>query len=312
MFYINRQPINSAWGGGAHFFNAFHRFIPVLTGQQLAPANLMCDPVSVILLAGLVNDGSGCSFEQALAYRDLMRSCGHSVKIVVRVNENDARKGTSGTDEAWMHACFLADGAVFVSHWLRQYFKSKGYYRKSDTVIVNGVDREIFKPSEKLDNGLINIVTHHWSNHPLKGFDVYDQLDEYVGKHSDRFSFTYIGRERNSFKHSRVIKPLYGRVLGEELGKYDIYVSASRFDPSPNHCLEALACELPTYVHKDGGGAVELCGGSHSYDDWEHLKSIIEGHDYAANTAIQLNSWKDCVQEYVDYFQSLACDLRKA
>jgi hypothetical protein len=32
---------------------------------------------------------------------------------------------------------------------------------------------------------------------------------------------------------------MFGKELGDELGKYDVYASASRFDPGPNHIIES-------------------------------------------------------------------------
>jgi glycosyltransferase involved in cell wall biosynthesis len=301
---INRQPVNTPWGGGAHFFNAFHTFAPQITNVPMQKGFLP-NHFDVILLAGLDGDGPNISLEQALAYKAYIARDGKDVKIVLRANENDARKGTNNVDKRWMAAFQIADGVVFVSHWLRQYFAEKGYYSDKDTVIINGVDSEIFKPAKKLDNDLINIVTHHWSNNPLKGFDFYDKLDQFVGLNRDKYSFTYIGRDRDSFKNTKVVKPLVGKALGAELGKYDIYLSASRADPLPNHILESLACELPTYVHIDGGGAVEAAGKSHAYSTWEDFLAILKSKDFAHNDAIQLTDWKTCIQQYISYFEVL-------
>lgn len=304
--YINRQPINVAWGGGAHFFNAFHEYVPKMIGSELEPADLLGKNVpDVILLAGLSNDGSGISVEQAILYRRLMRQRGYFVKLVMRINENDARKGTSNVDASILNAIRQMDGVVYVSDWMRSYFEARGCDKRvKNAVIINGVNSSWFKPNKKFENGTINIVTHHWSNHQLKGFDIYEKIDEFVGQFPDRFSFTYIGRERQTFKHSRVIKPLYGKALGEELGKYDVYVSASRADPGPNHAAESISCKLPTYVHVDGGGAVEFAGTDHVYKNWEELKNLLQNGVFTDNVT-QFDSWEKCVQRYVEFFQTL-------
>ena len=46
----------------------------------------------------------------------------------------------------------------------------------------------------------------------MKGFDFYNQLDEFVGE-NDEFTFTYIGREIGSFKNTNVVEPLFGEAL---------------------------------------------------------------------------------------------------
>lgn len=295
--YINRRPINGPWGGGALFQNAFWQFADGDQGVELLKDPVRSLRPNVILLSGLLNQSPDeISAEQAVMYR---MYADPTCKIVLRVNENDARKGTTTMDQSLLKLFPHMDGIVFVSNWLRDYFHRLGWQGTNDTVIVNGVDGEIFKPGPKFDNGKLNIVAHHWSDNPLKGADIYEQIDRLVGENPDQFSFTYIGRHRCNFKHTKHIKPLYGKELGEELGKYDAYVSASRFDPGPNHVLEALACGLPTYVHKDGGGAVEFAGLPASYESWVDLKNRLTTKLHPTGVpAINLSTWQTCVQEY--------------
>ena len=49
--------------------------------------------------------------------------------------------------------------------------------------------RELGTLAAKINNKKVNIVTHHWSDNYLKGFDVYDKLDEFVKENND-FTFT--------------------------------------------------------------------------------------------------------------------------
>jgi len=301
--HINRSPRYTPWGGGALFVNAFHEHVPS-AGHELVPPGSMTTAPDVIMIAGLGPEESNTSAEQLIMYK--MMVTGHKdVKLILRVNENDARKGTCDVDKYLLKLAPHVDGTVFVSDWLRDYFEKKGWPTSNSTVIINGVDKEIFKPQSKLNNGKLNIVAHHWSNNEMKGFDIYEQLDEFVGKNPDKFSFTYIGRDRQTFKHTNVIRPLFGKKLGEELGKHDVYVSASRWDPGPNHILEALACELPTLVHVDGGGAVEFAGAFSSYHDWEELKDMITADcPLQTRRPIPLVEWKHCIREYIDFIEA--------
>jgi len=292
--YINRSQIHGPWGGGAHFINAFHHFVPEL-GHELVSSESMKDVPAAILLAGLDadNDG-GISVEQAVMYKLYQPD----VKLVLRVNENDARKGTRHVDNFLLKLAPHIDVTVFVSEWLRDYFMEKGWSCPTNAVIVNGVRKDVFQPQPKLDNGKLNIVAHHWSNNELKGFDIYEKIDALVGKHSDQLAFTYIGRERQTFKNTKVIRPLAGKSLGEELGKHDVYVSASRFDPGPNHVIEAIACGLPTYVHADGGGCVEFAGSDHVYQDWDELELLLLS-GFVTSNGTQFPEWKACIEEYI-------------
>ena len=172
----------------------------------------------------------------------------------------------------------------------------KGGRVKKHEVIYNGVDVSIFKPGPKMKNEKINIVTHHWSNNRMKGFDTYEAIDRFV-KANLGFTFTYIGRDLGTFKNTIIIPPLHGDSLANELSKYDVYISGSLFDPGPNHILEALACELPTYVIKDGGGAVEFADASHTFMLNKDLTEILLKKDFKKNK-YKPCSWQVCVEKY--------------
>lgn len=299
--YINRNPVRGPWGGGNLFVKAYHDIAPGPNLELLRDQTMNINP-DVILLAGLEAQGpQEIGVEQAIAYKMYVKP---DCQLVLRVNENDARKGTSHMDDLLLKIAPHVDATVFVSNWLRDYFLEKGWACQNNTVIYNGVDREVFKAQPKLNNGKLNIVAHHWSDNRLKGADIYEKLDELVGQHPDKFTFTYIGRHQCDFKHTKVIKPLHGKALGEELGKYDVYVSASRFDPGPNHITESISCELPTYVHVDGGGAVEFAGSDHVYRDWEELQKILVDGCFEPNST-KFSTWTDCVDRYNKFFEQL-------
>ena len=72
--------------------------------------------------------------------------------------------------------------------------------------------------------------------------------------------FTFIGNlpKNYKFRNSKVIKPLYGKKLGNELKKNHIYITGSLFEPSGNHHIEAAQCGLPI-LYIDSGGTSEYC-----------------------------------------------------
>ena len=301
--YINRRIHLGPWGGGNMFVKAYHEHgdqpnVEVLRGYTY---NIVPD---VMLLVGLEAEGDDVGVEQAIYYKMGMNP---NVKLVLRVNENDARKGTDHMDDALLTVSQHIDGTVFVSKWLQQYFVAKGWACANQAVIVNGVDRSVFKPGPKANDGRLHIVAHHWSDNRMKGADIYEEIDRLVGERPDKFAFTYIGRHQCGFKHTRVVRPLAGRALGEELGKHDVYVSGSLFDPGPNHVLEALACGLPTYVHRNGGGCVEFAGRSNAYDSWADLRHRLESDSGLARVpfdAIALPTWQGCVSEYNAFLEA--------
>ena len=307
--YINRQVVRGPWGGGNMFVKAYREMgtqgnVEVLDGYS---AQAVPD---VALLVGLDREGDEVGVEQAISYKLYMNP---SCKLVLRVNENDARKGTSHLDDALIQVSQFMDGTVFVSRWLQDYFNAKGWACANQAVIINGVDRDVFKPGPKPSDGKLHIVAHHWSDNRMKGADIYEEIDRLVGEQPDKFAFTYIGRHKCDFKHTTVVRPLAGKALGEELGRHDVYVSASRFDPGPNHILEALACGLPTYVHKDGGGCVEFAGRNSTYKDWDELRDVLmscvglawaSGWPKPGYQGVRLSSWQTCVQEYNRFLEA--------
>lgn len=302
--YMNRRPVHGPWGGGNAFFRAYHELGASPGIEVLKDPTLSCNP-DVMLLVGLDNDGLDIGIEQAIMYKMYVKQ---ECQLVLRVNECDARKGTDHIDQALLAVSEHMDGTVFVSRWLQDYFNSRGWACSNQTVIVNGVDRAVFAPQSKLNNGKLNIVAHHWSDNPMKGADIYQKIDSLVGDHPDRLAFTYIGRHKCDFKHTRVLRPISGKALGDELGRHDVYVSASRWDPGPNHCLEALACELPTFVHGDGGGCVEFAGAAQAYNDWDELREFLTtarpGQIMKNVGPTPLRDWQTCVHEYNAFIEA--------
>ena len=113
-----------------------------------------------------------------------------------------------------------------------------------------------------------------------------------------------IGRELGTFKNTSIVQPLFGEELGRELSKYDLYISGSLWDPGPNHILESIACQIPTYVASDGGGAVEFAGEDHTFENMDQLFRIIRSRSYV-NNSLQVNSWRACADQYLDIVRSL-------
>jgi glycosyltransferase involved in cell wall biosynthesis len=173
-------------------------------------------------------------------------------------------------------------------------------------VIINGCDKEIFKDyNNKLSrvSDKTHVVAHSWSDNKLKGEDVFVWLNEFVGKHDD-FAFTFVGRTKAELKNSTHVEPLCGEALGRELSKHDVYVFASRRDPGPNATLEALSCNLPTYVMADSGGAVEFAGDKkHVYDNVKQLEKILLGKKFMPNN-YYVQTWDDCIEKYLEVLTS--------
>jgi len=286
---LNRRPVEGPWGGGNHFVRSFYD-VGMRQGHEIV--SNFCPDLDAILMVDPRYDDLGISINEIVQYKAYKPS----TFILHRINECDSRKGTNDVD-GLLRECSRQSGAsIFVSNWMKEYHLERGWKCGNNYVIHNGADLNHFHPREKLKNNKINIVTHHWSNNVLKGFDIYEAIDEFVGQNGD-FTFTYIGRCRNTFKNTKVVPPLFGAALGEELSKYDIYISGSRFDPGPNHILESLACGIPTYVFKDGGGCVEFAGEDHVYSSFENLRTLLLSRNYSKN-AFEVSSWEHCIDNF--------------
>lgn len=288
---INRNFVEGPWGGGNNFVKAFYDYIPSFNHTIVES---LYEQPDVIFLMDPRGDKGCISINDAVYYKREAAKHNKKVTIIQRVNECDARKGTSNVDEMLQQCSEYVDKTVFVSEWMKEYHLSKGWRCKDNHVLVNGVS-DFYKPGKKIDNGKINIVTHHWSDNVMKGFDYYEMIDDICGKRDD-ITFTYIGRERGTFKNTIVIPPLFGEDLAKQLGKYDLYVTASRFDPGPNHVLEAIASGITVFAYKEGGGACEFAGEEFIFNSFEELVEKIELNSYNKNN-MKIHSWKKCMEK---------------
>ena len=303
---INRRPVDGPWGGGNHFVRAI--FENGLRNGFEVVSELGHD-IDAILVMDPRYDELGISINEIAAYK----AAHPHTKIIHRVNECDRRKGeTNQIDPLLRGTSRISDLSIFISFWLEEHHRSMSWFCDNSLVIYNGTHKSNIKP-HKMNKGIlalggvqdpVRLVTHHWSNNKLKGFDIYDKLDAWV-KNNDRFTFTYIGRDRGTFKNTRVIQPKFGSELTEVLYNNDVYISASRWDPGPNHIVESLACVLPTFVHVDGGGAVEMAGWDHVYRSFEELVSILETRNYSQNAGIDVRTWSDVADDYFNAIKSV-------
>lgn len=298
--YINRMPVKGPWGGGNRFISAMYEHLPKL-GHSVVSANDLRTKPDCIFLVGTSVDGYGISAEQAVMYKSVINT---DCKLVLRVNENDARKNTGVVDDALLELSKHVDSAVFVSNWLRSYFDAKGWPKNKSSVIKNGVDRNVFRSYDnKLNNSKTNIVTAHWSDNSMKGQEYAEWLDDFVSKNSKEYTYSYIGRTRAKLKHSTVVSPLDGSRLAEEMSKYDVCINATKHDPGPNSVIEPIACGLPTYVHKDGGGAVEFAGEDHVFSSEEELKTLLLNKKFTSNKDDFL-PWHDVISNVSKQLES--------
>jgi glycosyltransferase involved in cell wall biosynthesis len=210
-----------------------------------------------------------------------------SLVCVHRVNECDARKAGDGMDALLARVNAVADYTVFVSGWLRDYHASRWFDRaRPHGVILSGADPSIFHPmGARAPRGVFRVATHHWSDHMMKGFAVYAEVDRLIASGQlPGFELWVIGRWPAEIRWSgaRLVPPLTGHALADELRQCHGYVTASLWEPGSMHVVEAAQCGLPIAYHESGGGTVEVARrfGVAFGDDVAHaLRTLRERHD---------------------------------
>ena len=116
--YLNRAPVAGPWGGGNLWVKAIYDNFPKF-GMRIVDVS---DEPDVVLLAGLGSENGFMSAAEAVQLKAWRISIGKPVKLVLRVNENDARKGTAGVDDFVKAISLHCDHVVFVSKWMMDYY----------------------------------------------------------------------------------------------------------------------------------------------------------------------------------------------
>lgn len=310
---------NGPWGGGNQFGNALADYLK-RAGHEVI-FDLHDSDIDVILLAVVVPDLDIYAYGDAEIFHYLRRVNPEAI-VVHRVNECDERKGTHTINRMLRRAMLCADHVVFVSSWLRSLHLAQGMHPISDSVILNGSDRSIFHSSgyHPWDRrGPLRIVTHHWGAGWLKGFDIYQRLDEMLAQVAwqDRIQFTYVGNlpQGFRFRHATHKPPLHGVALADELRSHHVYLTASQFEPGGNHQNEGANCGLPL-LYRQHASMPEYCDGfgigftSESFvstlgemtETYEQWLPVIHDFPYSAEKT---------ARQYLDLFQYLLANRQE-
>ena len=256
--FINRKLRRNPWGGGIHFVTGFADYVESI-GHKITTQ--YDDDVDAILMIDPRDDDGFGDINQLIQYKSFLKSKNKNVKVIHRINDSDIARGTNFLVNLNIKANYaIADKTIFISDWLKTHYEQQGFNKQSH-VIRNGCNHRWFYPSkQKEKNEKIKVVTHHWSDNYNKGFDAYIELDKKINLHQN-VEFTYIGRYYKEYtpKNTKLISPLYGKDLGDELRKHDVYLTAARWEACGMHHIEASSCGLPIVYHKDGGAIPEIC-----------------------------------------------------
>lgn len=256
---ISMVPTRSPWGGSSPFVWQLHQ---ILRRRGCVVQYHLRGRVDLVVIIDPRDDHPAKRF----GLKDLVpfRKQHPDVPVLHRINECDQRKGTNDMDEWLRRTSEHVDYTVFIAEWLRDYFAERWFdLARPHCCIYNGADPAIYHPfGSRLprEGEPVRIVTHHWSDNPLKGFDVYEQVDHLIAEGGlPGFSLRVIGRWPKSirWRSAELFGPMTGRPLADKLRECHIYLTASRWEPCGMHHVEGAQCGLPLVYHEDGGGIVE-------------------------------------------------------
>ena len=262
---IGSKIVDGPWGGGNLFVKNLSNYL-VDVGCEVY-YDLTNPNLDLILLT---DPRSKLSSSSTFNHKDInyyKKFINKNVSIVQRINECDERKSTVGVNDYYLKASEVADSVIFVSSLLEQIYINLGLPKYKSKVILAGANKNIFNNQNlKIWDGKnkFKIVTHHWSSHRNKGFDDYLTIDKLLSTKfwNNKIEFTYIGNinKEYSFKNIKILNPLSGKDLANELKKHHFYMTGSINEPSGNHHIEAAQCGLPI-IYKQSGGIPEYCNG---------------------------------------------------
>ena len=250
---ISRRPKNGPWGGGNLFIKGMSECLKN-RGHEVF-YEFVKDLDYIIMIDPRPSD-YGVSINEILQYKHFFPK----TKIVHRINECDKRKGTENLDSILLQCTEHVDHVVFISEWLKQYFMDKGLKRKDTSVVYNGCNTSHFNFENKVESiDKVHLVTHHWSDNIMKGYDFYKELDDILIEKD--WQFTFIGRFCKDIKTKNItlLNPSTGKQLADKIKLGNIYITASKWEPCGMHHIEGAACGLPVIYHEMGGGINEGC-----------------------------------------------------
>jgi hypothetical protein len=304
-------------GGGGCFF--VKNMVDYLNTQHPGEFNIVTSLEPNIDLIFMIDPRKNMtnmfSLDDIMKYKQNHPNC----KTLYAVNECDIKREVNiNLEPLILKTIMFCDHNIFISKWLKQYYYDKYPFIQQKInnaeVIFNACDLNHYYPdrNRKLNKNSIKLVTHHWSDNYFKGFEIYNKLDQLLGKDEYKYiQFTYIGRyNTNKYvpRNLNYIPPISGELLGNELRKHDIYLTASLFEPGGIHQLEGMASGLPILYRENGGGIKEsVRKAGEEFKDiedlFEKLKKIIENYEqYCNNIDYDFISHNRFGKAYADYF----------
>jgi glycosyltransferase involved in cell wall biosynthesis len=265
------------WGGGNQFLKALRDYFISVGIYSERPEN-----ASVFIFNSHHHLKEVVELKRRFPGKAFLHRCDGPI-LVVRGS------GWEIDRDIFRHNHRIADGTIFQSEWSHKQARLVGMpVNRFEAVIHNAPASRVFHPPASRSpspDGRIRIIAMSWSTNPMKGFDVYQFLDEHLDL--KRFALTYIGNAPKPFKNIRHIPAIDSKGVAEELHNHDLFVSASQIEACSNAIGEAMNCGLPAIV-RDNSSQPELV---------KDRRLVFRGTDDVLNVL-------DRVSEQLDSFRS--------
>jgi len=198
-----------------------------------------------------------------------------NIPIITRVNDiGEPKNRAPNFVERFCELANLSDHVIFISKWLKEdYYKDK--IKSPSTVIHNSVDEDTFSIKE-YSFDIPRLFTHHWSSDRMKGWDTYEQIDDWISEKEIEFTFAGNFPNNISLKNTKVLSPITGEELANEIKKHNIYITASQYEPCGMHHIEGIGCGLPYLYTSEGGGLREAGEFGLEFRNFEEFKIKLE------------------------------------
>ena len=297
--------------GGADL-SVFHEYVPPPSGgghQFVRALSRELERRGLVLETNRISSGTRTCLFNSFNFdaSRLRRFAREDVRMVHRVDGPIGvyRGFDDGTDK---HIVELnrrfADATVVQSRYSLEKHAELGLELRSPVLIPNAPDPEIFHPPaawNALEGRRLRVIATSWSDNPRKGADVLEWLDSHLDE--DELEVTFAGRTETKFERIRVVGPLASQELAELLRAQDVYLAASRDDPSSNALLEGLACGLPAAFLRSGGHPELVGEGGLGFDDAEELPELfaqLRPELDVRRAAIRVPALADVTERYLE------------
>ena len=297
--------------GGADL-SVFHEYVPPPSGgghQFVRALSRELERRGLVLETNRISSGTRTCLFNSFNFdaSRLRRFAREDVRMVHRVDGPIGvyRGFDDGTDK---HIVELnrrfAEATVVQSRYSLEKHAELGLELRSPVLIPNAPDPEIFHPPaawNALEGRRLRVIATSWSDNPRKGADVLEWLDSHLDE--DELEVTFAGRTETKFERIRVVGPLASQELAELLRAQDVYLAASRDDPSSNALLEGLACGLPAAFLRSGGHPELVGEGGLGFDDAEELPELfaqLRRELDVRRAAIRVPALADVTERYLE------------